>query len=328
MNTSMNKHIALALVPFGLVAMMSLTGLSGCSAKNSPQAAQAVHFAKDPSRTTFKTPEEAVAAIAGIAGQGDAQKVEAIFGAGSADLIHSGDEVSDRERALEIKALIDERVAFENLDARTKVPVFGNDQWPFPIPLVKVSGGWQFDTEAGREEIANRRIGINEIRTLATLHAYVDAQREYFAGRQDGRTGVYAKRVISSKGKKDGLYWPTPEGSKPSPLGPLVADATAEGYSTENTEPTPLHGYFYRPLTAQGANAPGGAKNYVDSRSNMTKGFAMVAWPARHGNSGQMTFLVNDQGIVFQKDLGEQTAEIAAAIKAFDPDESWAPTGD
>ena len=322
MNTKMQKQIALALAPLGLVAMI---GLSGCSATNSSHSA---HFAKDPSRTTFATPEAAVAAIAEIAGKGDVQKVEAIFGAGSADLIQSGDEVADRERALEIKGLIEEKVAFEDLDDKTKAALFGNEAWPFPIPLIKVSGGWQYDTEAGREEIENRRIGINEIQALATLHAFVDAQREYFAGRHDGRTGVYAKRVISSKGKQDGLYWPTPEGKKPSPLGPLIAEASAEGYSTENTEPKPFHGYYYRVLTAQGPHAPGGARSYLDSTGAMTKGFAMVAWPAKYGNSGLMTFLVDHKGIVFQKDLGEQTSAAAAAITAFDPDDTWAPTGD
>ena len=192
MNTKMmKKNIALTLVPFGLVA---LSALSGCSAMNS---------AKDPGRTTFRTPEAAVSAIHDIAGKGDQKKVEEIFGANSVDLLSSGDDVADHERALEIKALIEQKVAFEDLDDKTKAALFGNEAWPFPIPLIKVSGGWQFDTEAGREEIENRRIGLNELETLLTLHAVVDAQKEYFAGRHDGRTGAYAKRVISSKGKQD-----------------------------------------------------------------------------------------------------------------------------
>ena len=276
---------------------------------------------------SFASPEEAVKAALAAAKKNDDKELLAIFGAQAKDLMFSGDAVADKQRRERFLAAYDEKNTLVS-EGESRIITVGNDAWPFPIPLIKVSGGWQYDTEAGREEIENRRIGINEIQALATLHAVVDAQREYFAGRHDGRTGVYAKRVISSKGKQDGLYWPTPEGKKPSPLGPLIGEATAEGYSTDNTEPKPFHGYYYRVLTAQGPNASGGAKSYLDAKGVMTKGFAMVAWPAKHGNSGLMTFLVDHKGIVFQKDLGEQTSAAAGAITAFDPDDTWAPTGD
>ena len=244
MKTETKNSIGLALVPFGLAFV---TALSGCLATNS---------ATNTGQTTFRTPEAAVAALGEVAGSGDQKKVEEIFGADSADLLNSGDDVADHERALGIKELIHEKVAFEDLDDETKAALFGNDAWAFPIPLVKASGGWRFDTEAGREEIENRSIGLNELAVLATLHAVVDAQREYFAGRHDGRSGAYAKRVISSKGKQDGLYWPTPEGKPESPLGPFVAEASTDGYSTGGfSELTPFHGYFYRMLVAQGPNA-------------------------------------------------------------------------
>jgi len=312
MSTTIQHRLTLAL---GLAAAVAL---SGCSTMNS---------SNETGQIKFRTPEEAVAAVADVAGTGNQPRVDQIFGANSADLLQSGDETADRNRAGEIKALIQQKVAFENLDATTKAALFGNDAWPFPIPLVKERGGWRFDTEAGREEIENRRVGLNELETLATLHTIVDAQKEYRAGRHDGRSGAYARRVISSEGKHDGLYWPAPEGKVQSPLGPRIADAAAEGYAASG-EPTPYHGYFYRMLTAQGASAPGGAKDYLDAKGGMTKGFAMLAWPAKYGNSGKMTFVVGKQGIVYQKDLGEGTAEAASAIPALDPDESWTPTGD
>jgi hypothetical protein len=318
MNISKRRHDLFRFaLPFGLAGLVA-----GCSTMSSSSTAT------DPNQVHFKTPEAAVAAIEEIAGQSNEQRVEQIFGKGSADLLQSGDEVADRERALEIKGLINQKVAFEDLDERTKAPLFGNDEWPFPVPLVKDRSGWRFDTEAGREEIENRRVGINEIGALATLHAFVDAEREYAKAGYGGRKGVYAQRVASSKGKRDGLYWPAAKGQPQSPLGELVAAASAEGYPTPDDEPQPYHGYYYKVLTTQGANAPGGTHGYVDAKGAMTKGFAMVAWPAKYGNSGRMSFLVGKQGIVFQKDLGEDTIAAAQKITSFDPDYTWMPTGD
>lgn len=304
---------ALSLVLAGLMTA------TGCST---------TQLAPDTDQRTFETPEAAVAALAEVAGSGNVPAIEAIFGAGSVDLLRSGDDVADHRRALEVKELIRQRVAFEELDEVAKAALLGPEAWPFPIPLVKTKKGWRFDTEAGREEIENRRIGLNELDTLATLHAIVDAQREYFAGHHAARRGVYARRVVSTKGKKDGLYWPTAEGEPMSPLGPFIAEATAEGYSTDNAKPKPFHGYYYRMLTAQGPHAPGGAMSYLDDKGDMARGFAMVAWPARYGSSGHMTFVVGEQGIVFQKDLGEDTSTVAEAVTVFEPDETWHPTGD
>lgn len=313
MNTSMKQRIALGLVP---VALSAMTALSGCATGGGH------------GQMTFGTPEKAVLALGAAAGSGDQKKLEEIFGRDSAEVLSSGDDVADQQGALKARDAIAQKVTFEDRDSKTKVAVIGDDAWPFPIPLVKERGGWRFDTEAGVEEIENRRVGRNELSVLATLHAIVDAQAEYFAGRHDGRTKTYAGKLISSDGKQDGLYWPTPEGKPESPLGPLVADAEAEGYTPGEGEPEPYHGYFYRILKAQGASAPGGAKSYVDGKGAMTKGFAVVAWPAKYGSSGVMTFVVDRKGIVFQKDLGEETATAAAAITAFDPDDSWNPTAD
>lgn len=322
MNTKMQNDIGHVLIALGFAG---IAALSGCAATNTEQAAA---LAVASGQATFRTPEEAIQALDALAGSGDAKRAEELFGASGVELIGSGGAVADRNSALEVKRLIREKVAFEDGQDQTKVALFGNEAWPFPIPLVKERGGWRFDAEGGREEIENRRIGSNELSVLATLHATVDAQEEYFAGRHGGRSRTYAKRFFSTAGKQDGLYWPTDENEPASPLGPLVAEATEEGYSANNTEPQPYHGYYYRLLTAQGPNAPGGAKSYLDAKGALTKGFAIIAWPAEHGNSGVMTFVVNEQGLVFQKNIGAETGTAAAAITAFDPDESWEPTGD
>lgn len=282
---------------------------------------------------TFETPEVAMRAIADVAEAGDESRAEQLFGADGVELLRSGDEVADREDALRVKQLIQEKVAFEEASAETKIALLGTDAWPFPIPLVLENGRWRFDVEAGREELANRRIGRNELLTIATLHEFVEAQREYRSAGRDGNPPSYARRVISSDGKHDGLYWAAAPGEPESPLGPLVAAATAEGYgpdgySRKEAEPTPFHGYFYRTLDGQGRSAPGGEKSYLDERGHMPHGFALLAWPAKYGSSGVMTFQVNQQGIVYQEDLGPDTAALAARITAFAPDESWDPTGD
>jgi hypothetical protein len=171
-------------------------------------------------------------------------------------------------------------------------------------------------------------VGKNELSTIATLRALVEAQREYAGEGRDGNPPAFARRLLSSEGRHDGLYWPVREGEAPSPLGPLVAEASEEGYGGAESRPTPYHGYLYRLLTAQGASAPGGARSYLDRQGRLTGGFAVVAWPATYGNSGVMTFLVNQQGIVFQRDLGADTEQAVARIQAYDPDASWGPTAD
>ena len=278
---------------------------------------------------SFATPEAALIEFADTIGTHDQERAERLLGEGGPELLESGDEVADMEDALRVQQYIREKIAFEEQDADTRIALLGKDGWPFPIPLVREDGTWRFDVEAGAEEVANRRVGRNEISTLATLHAYVDAQREYATEKRDGQPCAFARVIFSSEGKHDGLYWPTAEGEPESPLGPLIAEAAEAGYEHKEGEgPLPFHGYYYRVLLEQGKNAPGGAKSFVDKNGQMTGGFALIAWPSKHGNSGVMTFQVNQQGIVYQRDLGPDTAAEVEKIKAFDPDSSWDPAGD
>jgi hypothetical protein len=276
---------------------------------------------------TFPNPEAAMLALADVIGTHDEARIDALFGDGGIELLESGDEVADREDAMNVKLKIREKLAFEDQDATTKIAVIGNEAWPLPIPLVLEDGAWFFDVQAGKEEIENRRVGRNELSTLRSMHEYVDAQREYHAEGRDGEPQAYAKKVISSQGKHDGLFWPTAENEPESPFGPQIAMAAREGYEKDGAQPIAFHGYYYRTLTAQGARAPGGALSYLDDAGRLTRGFALLAWPAKYGSSGVMTFTVSARGIVYQKDLGEATETAAARIHAFDPDDSWDPTG-
>lgn len=275
---------------------------------------------------TFSTPEDAVKALADLIGSGDSKKAEEMFGADGVELLKSGDDAADREDAQRVKAMILEKVAFEDLDEKTKAILIGNEAWPFSVPLVLEDGRWRFDAATGREELLNRRIGRNELLALASLHAYVDAQREYFSKGRDGKPPAYARRFRSTEGAKDGLFWPVSEGEEESPLGPLYADAADE--LSKDAGPQPFHGYYFRILEGQGKNAPGGERSYLDKKGRMTRGFAAIGWPAKYGNSGVMTFQINQQGLVFQKDLGAETEAAVAAISVYDPDDSWHPTGD
>jgi hypothetical protein len=271
----------------------------------------------------YPTPTAAVQAMSDLIGKQDDKAIEAVFGPGSADIFHSGDEATDVEDAARVKGWIDEKVGFEEFDENTLIALLGNDEWPWPIPLVKDGDGWRFNTEEGRQELLNRRIGRNELWTLSVMHELVDAQREYHSVARDGNPQAFAQRFVSSEGKQDGLYWPTAEGEEPSPLGDLAAESEGTRKDAE-----PFHGYFYRILTRQGAGAAGGAYEYLDGQGLLTRGFAVVAWPAKYGNSGVMTFITNHRGLVWQKDLGAETESIAAAMDSYDPDLSWSPTGD
>jgi hypothetical protein len=269
---------------------------------------------------SFKTPEEAVEALASAAKAHDRKGVLAVLGPDATDLVSSGDEVadrSDRDRVIEAYDA-KHQVVMEGADKA--VLIIGREDWPFPIPLVRKDGTWRFDTAAGREEILFRRIGRNELSAIQAILAYVDAQHEY-AEKGVAGNGVYAQRIVSRPGKKDGLFWPAQSGADESPLGEFAASAAAEGYRA-GQQRIPYHGYYYKVLTRQGPNAPGGALDYV-VRGNMMGGFALVAYPAEYRNSGVMTFLVNHQGVVYEKDLGPNTARIAAGMTAFDPDASW-----
>ena len=281
-------------------------------------------FAEDAPQKVFKSPQDAFKALVEGARDNNTLELLAIFGPKGAELVSSGDAVADTlARARFVKAA-DEKVEFSKLDDSSKLALLGKDGWCFPIPIVKSGKGWTFLTEEGKEEILNRRIGRNELNTIQVSLAYMNAQREYAAVDRDGDGVIeYARHFMSQTGKKDGLYWEAAPGEQRSPLGPFFARATQEGYSfMKNDKPLPYYGYFFRILKSQGPNAPGGAIDYVvDGR--MTAGFGLIAYPAQYGSSGVMTFMVNQQGIVYEKDLGPDTEETAKSLTAYDPDETW-----
>ena len=279
-------------------------------------------LAAKPKQKTFGTPEAAVEALIKALRDHDEKALLAIFGPGSETLITTGDKVDDRERRGEFVRLYDEANRLEPAGDQKLIVHAGKNDWPFPIPIVKVGESWRFDTKQGREEILNRRIGENELDTIQTCLAIVDAQREYAAMDRDGDGLLaYAQKFHSTKGKMDGLYWEVKPGEKPSPLGPLVAKAQGEGYVT-GEKPAPYNGYFYRILTAQGKSSKGGSYSYL-VKDKMVGGFAVVAYPATYAVSGVKTFIVNHDGVVYQKDLGPKTAKLAKSMKAFDPDPTW-----
>ena len=273
---------------------------------------------------TFASPEEAVKAAITAVKADDDKEVLAIFGAEAKEIIFSGDPVDDKQRRERFINAYDQKNSLAR-EGDKMVLVVGEKDWPFPIPLMKKGDQWFFDTKAGKDEILNRRIGQNELYTIQTLLAAVDAQREYAMKDVDG-DGIleYAQKARSDPGKKNGLYWATKEGEEPSPLGELFANARAEGYPAAGTkeEPAPFHGYYFRMLKKQGKHAQGGAFDYV-VKGNQIGGFAFVAYPAEFGNSGVMTFVVNHDGVVYEKNLGKDTAKIAKAMAVYDPDTTW-----
>ena len=267
---------------------------------------------------SFNSPDDAAAALASAVKSGTRPDLLKVLGTGGEDIIDSGDEVADKAAREKFLAAYDAKHAVK-VDGKKASLILGADDFPFPIPLVHAKAGWEFDTDSGRQEILYRRIGRNELDAIQTSLAFVDAENEYADKDRGDGVGVYAQRIVSSPGKKDGLYWPSDNND--SPLGQLAADASAEGYKA-GSEPQPYHGYYYRILTRQGASAPGGALNYV-VKGKMIGGFALVAYPADYGNSGVMTFIVNHAGTVYQKDLGEHTETIVKTMTSFDPDKSW-----
>jgi hypothetical protein len=277
------------------------------------------------SQSQFQSPEEATDALMAAVKRDDTKSLVAILGPHSRDLVSSGDSVADRAALARFAADYDQSHRLEAGGGKVVIHV-GRDDFPLPIPIVPDGPIWRFDTDAGREELLARRIGRNELNTIQVCLAFVDAQREYYSQDRNG-DGVlqYAQRFASTKGKHDGLFWPTRAGDNPSPLGALVARAKAEGYRAGRAAAaTPYHGYFYRILTSQGPNAEGGAYSYLAGK-RMIGGFAVIGFPAQYGASGVMTFLVNHDGIVYQKNLGLNTARLAAQIKSFDPDSTWKP---
>jgi hypothetical protein len=275
---------------------------------------------------TFATPEEAVSALAAAASAKDTNALRVLFGSAAADL-QNPDRVQATNDLIEFTTAFNQAQRIVRQSDSKYVLQIGENSWPFPIPIVKKDGQWFFDAEAGKDELLNRRIGDNELATLEAVRAYVEAQREYAMKDRDGDEVLeYAQKFASAPGKKDGLYWPEDLDGEVSPLGPLIADAQAEGYKpgtgADAGEPQPFHGYFFKILTRQGKFAPGGKYNYIIN-GNMIGGFALVAWPADYEGTGVMTFIVNQQGRVYQKDLGPKTVKIAPAMKEYNPDKTW-----
>lgn len=270
----------------------------------------------------FPSPEAAVQALVAASRADDLKTIQAILGPDSEELISSGDSVADNASRDKFVAAYEQRHSLEARTTDTMILHIGADDWAMPIPIVRQGKSWGFDIAEGKQEILNRRIGRNELHVIDVIDAYVAAQHEYAS--KDCRGGgkvEFAQRFKSSPRSRNGLYWEAGEGEEQSPLGPLIARAAQEGYATENNL-SPFHGYYFRILTEQGEHAAGGAYQYVD-KGKMILGFALMAYPAEYGNSGVMTFLVNQEGIIFEKDLGENTRSMAEAIKVYNPDESW-----
>ncbi len=302
------------MIPVTLATVAALIALAAPRAEAEEASAQKL----------FASPQEGVTALVGALSAAAQPELLTILGPGAEDLLASGDPVADQKGRARFLKAYGEKHRFEMQNPERVVLVVGNKDYPFPIPIVRQEGRWHFDTGAGREEILDRRIGRNELHTIEVMHAYTEAQREFAVRKPVGGGGGFAQKFASSAGKRDGLYWEAAAGEAASPFGPLLAKAAAEGYTGGLGEdpPEPFHGYFFRILKSQGADAPGGAFDYV-ADGKMVLGFALVAYPARYGASGIMTFLVNQEGTIYEKDLGPDTAAAAAAITAYDPDPSW-----
>ena len=307
----MNTHLPRLI---GSVALMSACALTAV-----------LVFAQTSSQKTFATPEEAVKALVDTVKAGNLDALVAIFGPEGKELIDSSEPAIARQNQQVFAVAVREKWHLEDAAPDRKTLVIGNEDWPFPVPLVKAGNGWRFDTAAGKEEVLARRIGRNELAAIDATRAYVTAQRRYAEAGHDGKpAGLHAAKFQSDPGKENGLYWPTTRGQKRSPLGDVVAQAAAEGRPVTGNAPqsSPFHGYYFKILTAQGPAAAGGARAYIQNGA-MSGGFALVAWPAQYDATGVMTFAVNQDGVVYETDLGPDTAAIAAGMATFNPDASW-----
>src|SRR5271170_4966011 len=276
-------------------------------------------LAEDVQQKTFASPEDAVVALVDAAKADNTNELRALFGPKGEKVLVSGDPVMDQRSREVFLVAYSERAALMTISATRETLYIGNEDWPFPIPLVKENQAWRFDTAAGAQEILFRRIGRNELTTIRVCQAYVDAQQEYAGKAHDGKpAGVYAQKIASSPGKHDGLYWKSEDPEQLSPLGEFAAEAAAEGYRNVKGQPAAYHGYIFRILTAEG----GAAGSYVVN-GEMRGGFALLAIPALYGSSGVMSFIVNQKGVVYEKDLGTDTATVAAKIEQFKPEPGW-----
>ena len=296
------------------------------AARASPTTAPPTPTTATPTQATpFATPEKAVSALVAAARADKVAAMHDILGPGSVALLFSGDPVADDQARQRFVSAYDAKHLLAPDGLGRMVLSVGESDWPLPIPIVKDNGQWHFDSFQGAQDLVDRRIGRNEIAAIRTALAYVDAQKLYFEMMGAEGASAYAQRLASTPGRHDGLYWPAAAGGPESPLEPLIDQAVDEGYPGANMsgKPVPYQGYYFRILTGQGNNAPGGALNYV-ADNRMTKGFALIAWPAIYGVSGIMTFEVNQDAVVFQKDLGPATATLVPKMRLFDPDLSWA----
>jgi hypothetical protein len=271
---------------------------------------------------TYPSPEEAVQALVAAARAGDAKGMLAVLGPEAKEVVRSGDAAVDRQARERFVKAYGEANKISKPNESMALLLVGKDEWILPIPIVKDAAGWHFDIAEGKEEILNRRIGRNELHAIQAVQAYVDAQREYYLRNpQKDKLLQYAQKFMSAKGRRDGLYFPVKSGEPRSPLGPLFDRIGGGG---EAGKRVPYHGYYYRILKGQGPDARGGAYSYL-AQGRMIGGFALVAWPAAYGNTGIMTFVVNQDGVVYQKDLGKSTSAAAGKVTTFNPDQTWKP---
>ena len=276
---------------------------------------------------TFATPEDAAQALIRVVKAGKLDDLLSLFGPGGQDLVEGSDPATGRRNREVFGVAAAEGWRLVDQGADRKTMIVGNEAWPFPVPIVKDGAMWRFDAAAGKEEVSARRIGRNELAVIEACRTYVAAQRRYAELAHDGKpAGLYAQTFHSDAGKQNGLYWPVPRGQKRSPLGDLIAQAADEGRPIDTTgrQPSTFHGYHFKILTAQGAAAAGGAKSYI-VKGDMSGGFALVAWPAQYDVTGVMTFIVNRDGILYQKDLGPKTESVARSMTQYDSDRSWQP---
>ncbi len=316
MNTT-NRSSEVRRVTWRSLAVWCTCALMAAPTLSSHSSAQAAR--------QFASPEDAVKAFIETVKAGQVSDLVAMLGADGKELIESSDPATARQNRRVFTVAVAEQWHLEDAGPNRKTLVIGNEDWPFPVPLVREEGGWRFDTAAGAEEVIARRIGRNELAAIATVHAYVTAQRRYAEQAHDGNpAGVHATKFSSDSGKENGLYWPTKAGSGRSPLGDLVAQAATEGRAVggDASQPSPFHGYYFKILTAQGSAVPGGAKPYI-VKGLMSGGFALVAWPAQYDVTGVMTFVVNQDGIVHEADLGPGTDAAARKMTVYNPDKSW-----
>ena len=276
-------------------------------------------MAQQPGQKTFSSPEDASNALVTAAQSNDEKAMLDILGPDGKQIVSSGDETEDAESRANFVRRYQQMHRLVKEPDGTTVLYIGAENWPTPIPLVNKGNSWYFDTEAGKKEILYRRVGRNELSAISVCQELVAAQKEYYSAQHN----EYAKEIFSDEGQHNGLYWKAAEGEPQSPVGPLVASAFAEDYAkSQDGSPTPYRGYYYRMLTRQGKNGPGGAKSYIVN-GKMAEGFAFVAYPAEYRSSGVMTFIVNEDGIVYQKDLGKKTEVLAKAMKEYNPNSSW-----